>query len=61
MLGVAIITLRRWHAAGTLVPAGRTPGGPRRYDPAQVRTCLGVELGSPRVLALARLTLPDQQ
>lgn len=30
-LGVAVITLRRWHKDGKLVPSYRTPGGHRRY------------------------------
>ena len=36
LLGVAVVTLRRWHAAGTLVPVCRTLGGHRRYDLAAV-------------------------
>jgi putative resolvase len=31
-LGVAVGTLRRWHRQGRLAPAGRTPGGHRRYE-----------------------------
>ena len=30
-LGVSIVTLRRWHHKGLLVPDFITPGGHRRY------------------------------
>lgn len=63
VLGVAIITLRRWHAAGTLVPAGPTPGGHRRYDISQVRQVLG--LAGPTeeqvTLGYARVSSHDQK
>jgi|GEM_PF-6118102 len=43
MLGVAVVTLRRWDKAGTLAPLCRTPGGHRRYDLSTVRDKLGLE------------------
>ena len=65
VLGVAIITLRRWHAAGTLVPAGPTPGGHRRYDISQVRQVLGHGLAGPTeeqvTLGYARVSSHDQK
>ncbi|RCJ04980.1 MerR family transcriptional regulator, partial [Cupriavidus necator] len=42
MPGVAVITLRRWHKAGKLVPACRTIGGHRRYDAMKVREVMGM-------------------
>ena len=30
MLGVAVVTLRRWDKSGHLMPTWRTPGGHRR-------------------------------
>jgi predicted site-specific integrase-resolvase len=32
LLGVSVVTLRRWEARGVLVPQCRTPGGHRRYE-----------------------------
>lgn len=63
ILGVAVITLRRWHAAGTLEPVGRTPGGHRRYHVAQVKQILGLEdSAEPRVtLGYARVSSHDQK
>lgn len=63
-LGVAIITLRRWHSAGKLIPAGRTPGGHRRYDLRAVRQQLFPSLSanaSRRTLAYARVSSSDQR
>jgi putative resolvase len=58
MLGVAVITLRRWHAALALLPVGRTPGGQRRYSLVQVKQVLGLQnSGEPRMtLAYARVS-----
>ncbi len=43
LLGVAVITLRRWHKDGKLVPKYRTPGGHRRYALNEVRQHLNIE------------------
>lgn len=63
MLGVAVVTLRRWHKAGKLEPACRTFGGHRRYDLAKVRDALG--LGGPprdgKTIAYARVSSHDQK
>lgn len=66
ILGVAIITLRRWHAAGILMPACLTPGGHRRYDLMQVRRMLGWEdqakTSTPKkTIAYARVSSHDQK
>ena len=64
-LGVSVVTLRRWHRTGKLLPAGRTPGGHRRYDPLQARASLG--LSSPasmtarKAVAYARVSSHDQK
>jgi predicted site-specific integrase-resolvase len=61
MLGVAVVTLRRWHAAGTLVPVCRTFGGHRRYDIADVRQQVGLAADSDRkTIAYARVSSHDQ-
>jgi predicted site-specific integrase-resolvase len=61
LLGVSVITLRRWHAAGSLVPVSRTPGGHRRYDIAEVREQFGIELSLERkTVAYARVSSHDQ-
>jgi len=60
-LGVAVITLRRWDAAGILLPACRTPGGHRRYDLADVQTELGLMVDQSKLtLAYARVSSHDQ-
>ena len=37
LLGVSIVTLRRWEELGRLLPAQRTAGGDRRYALADLR------------------------
>ena len=41
LLGVAVVTLRRWGKLGILIPHHRTPGGHRRYDDADVLALSG--------------------
>lgn len=61
LLGVAVGTLRRWHAAGSLLPACRTEGGHRRYDLAQVVERFGLCKGTERkTIAYARVSSHDQ-
>lgn len=61
LLGVAVITLRRWHASGQLLPACRTPGGHRRYDAQAIQAQLGIEPCSERrTIAYARVSSHDQ-
>ncbi len=63
MLGVSIVTLRRWEAAGK-IKCARTPGGHRRYDVDQLR---GMALNRPpdpsrRVtIGYARVSSHDQK
>lgn len=61
MLGVAVVTLRRWDKAGALAPACRTLGGHRRYDLTAVRDKLELEPGADkRTVAYARVSSHDQ-
>ncbi|MFQ5795617.1 MAG: IS607 family transposase [Candidatus Bipolaricaulia bacterium] len=60
ILGVSIITLRRWDKLGKLVPDIRTQGGHRRYSETTLRQFLGQPLpSSPRdkkVILYARVS-----
>ncbi|KGF80347.1 resolvase, partial [Massilia sp. JS1662] len=60
-LGVSTSTLRRWEAAGRLVPI-RTEGGQRRYDLAALRPghIHGVTMPL-RTVAYARVSSHDQR
>ena len=61
ILGVAVITLRRWHKAGSLLPACRTPGGHRRYRLTHACEALGLADGDTRrTVAYARVSSHDQ-
>ena len=64
LLGVAIVTLRRWHQAGKLEPDYRTPGGHRRYDLARVRRLFGLDapVGPEKLtICYARVSSHDQK
>ncbi|RDK05501.1 IS607 family transposase [Cupriavidus lacunae] len=62
MLGVAVMTLRRWHKAGKLVPACRTIGGHRRYDAMKVREVMGMTTpAAGKTIAYARVSSHDQK
>ncbi|MFM0140691.1 recombinase family protein [Caballeronia grimmiae] len=50
-LGVAVVTLPRWHQSGRLLPACRTFGGQRRYDLVAIDKC---------TIAYARVSSHDQ-
>ena len=61
MLRVAVISLRRRHAAGTLIPACRTLGGHRRYDLTAVRGIVGLDVQTEKLtIAYARVSSYDQ-
>lgn len=63
-LGVAIITLRRWHTAGKLIPTAITPGGHRRYNFERVRHQLFPGVAPAplrRTIAYARVSYSDQR
>lgn len=64
-LGVAVITLRRWHKDGKLVPSYRTPGGHRRYARAEVRQALGLQdntdIQEKLTVCYARVSSHDQK
>jgi excisionase family DNA binding protein len=57
LLGVSTKTLRRWEDDGKLVPE-RTEGGHRRYDVTQL---LGIDQGSRKTIAYARVSSSDQK
>jgi excisionase family DNA binding protein len=61
-LGVSVQTLRRWEREGKLMPAQRTPGGQRRYDPSQLGPATHKnELGPRSTIAYARVSSHDQK
>ena len=63
LLGVAVVTLRRWHKLGKLIPACRTLGGHRRYELQPVRQALGLEepLSEKLTICYARVSSHDQK
>lgn len=64
MLGVSVVTLRRWHQQSKLTPNCRTPGGHRRYDLSTVRQALGLQVRSAkeqRTVCYARVSSHDQK
>jgi predicted site-specific integrase-resolvase len=61
MLGVGVVTLRRWHRSGKLVPVCRTYGNHGRYDVQQVRQELGLLQHAARTIAYARVSSHDQK
>lgn len=62
LLGVSVVTLRRWDKAGRLSPACRTVGGHRRYDVPAVQAQLGlVKPRAQKTLAYARVSSHDQK
>ena len=61
LLGVAVVTRRRWYAAGTLVPVCQTLGGHRQYDLAAVRSTVGLDIKEDKLtIAYARVSSRDQ-
>lgn len=61
-LGVSVVTLRRWHRAGRLLPACRTEGGHRRYDTDAVNRQFGLGGRRPtKTLVYARVSSHDQK
>ena len=62
VLGVSVTTLRRWEAAGKLVPE-RTPGAHRRYDLARLRPeqFRAAQDADRRTIAYARVSSHDQK
>jgi putative resolvase len=60
-LGVSVSTLRRWEAAGRIVP-DHTSGGHRRYDLAKFRPEMFHAAEAPhRTIAYARVSSNDQK
>ncbi len=61
ILGVSIATLRRWEAAGKLIPE-RTVAGHRRYDLAKLKPELfHTDTSERRTVAYARVSSHDQK
>ena len=61
VLGVSIDTLRRWEAAGKLIPE-RTVAGHRRYDLAKLKPELfHTDTSERRTVAYARVSSHDQK
>lgn len=63
-LGVAPLTLRRWHETGRLMPDYVTDGGRRRYDLARLRPQLHRAAAGPadrKTIAYARVSSHDQK
>jgi len=60
-LGVSTQTLRRWEREKKLKPAERTPGGQRRYDPAQLRPATHLNQSPRTTIAYARVSSHDQK
>jgi predicted site-specific integrase-resolvase len=60
MLGVSVVTLRRWDKAGLLRAVTRTFGGHRRYELAQVRARLPETAARRKTVAYARVWSSDQ-
>ncbi len=61
VLGVSIVTLRRWEAAGKLIPE-RTVVGHRRYDLAKLKPELfHTDTSERRTVAYARVSSHDQK
>ena len=61
LLGVAVITLRRWEVTGRLSPAGRTLGNHRRNDLASLKRLLGLAPTVRTTVAYARVSSHDQK
>src|ERR1700688_2577937 len=61
LLGVSIVTMRRWEDLGRLLPAHRTAGGHRRYALADIRR--NAVTGDDRGLTVcyARVSCHDQK
>lgn len=61
VLGVAIVTLRRWDRFGHLRPAWRTPGGHRRYSTADLNAMAGKSAPDRKTVGYARVSSHDQK
>lgn len=61
LLGVAVITLRRWDKTGHLRPAWRTPGGHRRYNVDQLNDLTGRSTPDRKTVGYARVSSHDQK
>ena len=64
LLGVAIITLRRWDKAGVFCPSWRSPGLHRRYEMRKIKEFLGETAREPNenlTIGYARVSSFDQK
>ena len=58
LLGVSVVTLRKWEATGELLPARKTKGGTRYYDAAEL---LGLGDADFPTIGYARVSSHDQK
>lgn len=62
ILGVAVVTLRRWHREGKLHPTARTVGRHRRYDMDEIERLIRPQGEEGKLtLAYARVSSHDQK
>ena len=61
VLGVAVVTLRRWDKTGRLTPAWRTPGGHRRYSMDDLNALTGRCVAHRKTVGYARVSSHDQK
>jgi len=59
-LGVCVMTIRRWHAAGSLIPDFMTKGGHRRYDMNRVKTIFQPIKDERLTIGYCRVSSADQ-
>jgi predicted site-specific integrase-resolvase len=60
VLGVCAMTIRRWHADGSLLPDFTTKGGHRRYDTNRVKTIFEPIKDERMTIGYCRVSSSDQ-
>ena len=61
LLGVAVVTLRRWDKSGHLRPAWRTPSGHRRSSMDDLNAMTGRSAPDRKTVGYARVSSHDQK
>lgn len=59
ILGVCVMTLRRWHVSGELIPDFVTIGGHRRYDTNRVKALFKPMKDNRCTIGYCRVSTPD--